>query len=100
MNKKLIWKIIHAGIIINFLIEIGYCALQVFVVFDLGTGGPLFWAAIDMDIDFFLKRRLYAIETWIAIVGLAIYLALTEISPRWKLEILTHDSRKTDSNSV
>jgi len=32
-------------------------------------------------------RRLYAIECWIAIAGLAIYLAITEIGPRfWRLQ--------------
>ncbi len=100
MNKKVIWKIIHAAIIINFIAEIAYCTFQVMVVFDPGTAGPLFGAALDMDIDFFLKRRLYAIETWIAIGGLAIYLALTEIAPRWKIEIKAHDARNTASSSA
>jgi hypothetical protein len=29
-----------------------------------------------------LKRRLYAIETWIALGALSIYLAITEILPK------------------
>ena len=29
-----------------------------------------------------MTRRLYAVECWLAIAGLAIYLALTEIGPR------------------
>ena len=29
-----------------------------------------------------MTRRLYASETWIAIVGLSLYLAITEIAPR------------------
>jgi hypothetical protein len=29
-----------------------------------------------------VTRRLYAIECWIAIAGLCIYLAITEIGPR------------------
>lgn len=85
MNKKHLWKIVHAIIIANFLIEIVYCSIQVFVVLNAGTVGPLFGAALDMDMDLFLKRRLYAIETWIAIGGLAIYLAITELAPRaWR----------------
>jgi hypothetical protein len=37
--------------------------------------------AIETPIEVILKRRLYAIETWIAIAGLAVYLALTEFLP-------------------
>ena len=29
-----------------------------------------------------VTRRLYAIECWIAIAGLSVYLAITEIGPR------------------
>ena len=29
-----------------------------------------------------MKRRLYAVETWIAMTGLAVYVAVTEILPR------------------
>ncbi|MBN2152258.1 MAG: hypothetical protein JW839_12480 [Candidatus Lokiarchaeota archaeon] len=87
MNKKtvwrVVWKIIHVAIIVNFIVEIAYCGYQVFGV--LG-GGPLFDAVLTIDMDLFLKRRLYAIETWIAIAGLAIYLAITEILPQMKKE--------------
>jgi len=38
--------------------------------------------AVETPIEVILKRRLYAIETWIAITGLAIYLALTVFLPR------------------
>nr|MDO8109323.1 hypothetical protein [Candidatus Sigynarchaeota archaeon] len=82
MAKITLWQIIHWIIIGNFLFEIGYCIVQVFVVFSYGSFFPLFGSALTMDIDFFLKRRLYAIESWIAISGLAIYLAITEILPR------------------
>jgi len=80
--KRRVWQVVHWVIIINFLVEILYMSYQVFVVMDPGTSGPLFGAARDMDMDFFLKRRLYAIETWVAIGGLAIYLAITEVRPR------------------
>jgi hypothetical protein len=84
MVKITTWRIVHWFITANFIIEIAYCGFQVFVV--LG-GGPLFGSVVGMDMDLFLKRRLYAIETWIAIVGLAIYLAITEIVPRQKKEM-------------
>ncbi len=88
MNKstawRVVWKIIHIFIIVNFIVEIAYCGYQVFGV--LG-GGPLFGSVLTIDMDLFMKRRLYAIETWIAIVGLAIYLAITEILPQMKKEM-------------
>lgn len=85
--KKIAWRLVHLAIIINFVLNIAYCALQVFVVFNPGTGGPLFGGAVDMELDFFLKRRLYAIEFWITFLGFAIYMALTEILPaRQRLE--------------
>jgi len=56
-----------------------YCTYLVFVVLKPeGAGvGPLIGSAMNMDPDLFLKRRLYAIECWIATSGLSIYLALT-----------------------
>ena len=81
-------------IILNFVIEIAYMAYQVFVVFNPGTSGPLFGSAVYRDLDFFLKRRLYAIETWVAIGGLAIYLAITEILPRALKSVLKQDDWK------
>lgn len=86
--KRGILLAVHWVIIVNFAIQIGYMAFQVFVVFNPGIDGPLFGAALDMEMDFFLKRRLYAIETWIAIGGLAIYLAITEMLPRSLKQVL------------
>jgi hypothetical protein len=89
MDKKnvwrIVWKIVHLFIIVNFIVEIAYCGYQVFGV--LG-GGPLFGSVLTIDMDLFMKRRLYAIETWIAIVGLAIYLAITEILPQMKKDMV------------
>ena len=102
MAKISLWKVIHWIIIINFIFEIAYCTLQVFVVFSDGSFLPLFGSALTMDIDFFLKRRLYAIESWIAITGLAIYLAITEIMPRKKKErrnSKNHDDCKSERSS-
>ena len=76
---------IHWVIIINFLIEIIYASYVIFVILKPETGGgPLMDAAKTIDLDLMTRRRLYAIECWLAISGLAIYLALTEIGPRLK----------------
>ena len=86
MNKnKTFLLIIHYIIIINFALQIFYGAFQVFVVLAPGgQTGPLFGAATSLNYEAMVIRRLYAIETWIAITGLSIYLALTEINPRMK----------------
>ncbi|MHA1396071.1 MAG: hypothetical protein ACTSRZ_21410 [Promethearchaeota archaeon] len=74
MRKKILWKILNWVIIINFVLEIFYGAYQTFFVF--GTGLPLFGGSASLDFEHMVARRLYAIETWIAIVGLSIYLAI------------------------
>ncbi len=85
MNKgKLLVLIVHYTIILNFVIQILYGAFQVFVVLNNGQIGPLFGSATSLNYEEMVVRRLYAIETWIAIVGLSIYLAITEVSPRLK----------------
>jgi len=63
------------------LIEIGYGLHMVFFAIG-GSRWPLLARAVETPIEVILKRRLYAIETWIAITGLAIYLALTVFLPR------------------
>ena len=73
---ELKWKIIHWAIVINFVISLIYSVYQIFVVMDPGTSGPLWGAATDLDFEYFLKRRLYAIEFWIQFVGFAIYMAI------------------------
>ncbi|MHA1732087.1 MAG: hypothetical protein ACTSU5_09090 [Promethearchaeota archaeon] len=92
-KQKIVVLVVHGAIIVHFLVEIAYCGIQVFVFLrPEGAGaGPLFGAAQTIDMDLFLKRRLYAIETWVATGGLAIYLAITEIAPRLRAvrEVLT-----------
>lgn len=84
--KKLKWlRVLHWVIIINFMIEIGYGLYMVFFAVG-GSRWPLLARAVETPIEVILKRRLYAIETWIAIAGLAIYLALTVFLPRLFLE--------------
>jgi hypothetical protein len=63
-----------------FILEIGYGFYMVFFVVG-GSRWPLMAKAIETPIEVILKRRLYAIETWIAIAGLAVYLALTVFLP-------------------
>ncbi len=73
-------KFLHWFIIFIFILEIGYGFYMVFFVVG-GSRWPLMAKAIETPIEVILKRRLYAIETWIAIAGLAVYLALTEFLP-------------------
>lgn len=79
------FKALHRAIIINFALEILYAAYMVFFALS-GTGKPavLFGKAVEIPFEMMVVRRLYAIECWIAICGLSIYLALTEILPARK----------------
>ena len=79
MRKSL--KALHAFIILNFLTQIVYGFYMVFYAVG-GEQFPLFRRAIETPIEIILRRRLYAVETWLAIVGLCIYLAITEILPQ------------------
>lgn len=75
------WRVLHWFIIINFLVGIFYGFFMVF--FAVGGGRyPLWMRAVDMPVEVILKRRLYAIEAWVATSGLAVYLALTVFLPR------------------
>lgn len=77
---------LHWIIIINFVIQIFYASYMVFMVLrPKGVSGPLWGAAmklVEQQPNLMLTRRAYATETWLAIGGLAIYLAITEIGPR------------------
>ncbi len=77
-------RIVH-GLIIGIL-STGFLAAlyMVFVVYRIpGAGvGPMFGAAPDVDPDFFLQRRLYALEAWVTFGFLSVYLALTWLRPK------------------
>ena len=73
---------LHIFIILNFLIEIGYASWMIFDVLHPDGVGPLGTTALTLDHELMVTRRLYAIECWIAIAGLSVYLALTEVGPR------------------
>lgn len=75
------WRYLHWFIILNFLAEIFYGFYMVFFVVG-GGRYPLWSRAVETPMEVILKRRLFAIEVWIAISGLAVYLALTRFLPR------------------
>lgn len=90
-----LWWLIHIAIIANFLIEMVYAAYLIFVVVAPPGGGPLGARAADFPFEKMVTRRLYAMEFWQACSGLAIYLAITEVAPRFWLardESSPHDS--------
>lgn len=73
---------VHWAIIANFIVEIAYASYMIFSVLKVGDGGPIGAAALEVDHDLMVTRRLYALEFWLAMSGFAIYLAITEIGPR------------------
>jgi len=81
-TKRTILLGLHWLLIIFLVTQCAYASWMIFVELALETTGPLFGAARSMPHELMVTRRLYAIEFWIAFVGLALYLALTEIGPR------------------
>jgi hypothetical protein len=63
-----------------------------------GSRFPLWMRAVDTPIEVILKRRLYAIEVWIAIAGLVVYLAITEYLPQ-KLHALKGNENNSAMSS-
>lgn len=85
--KNKLWRAIHYLIIINFVVEILYSITMVFFIIG-GGKWPLLRRAVETPIEIILKRRLYAIEAWIAIGALCIYLALTVYLPQLVRELI------------
>ena len=82
-KSRWLWLLIHWFIIVNFLVQIVYAGYMVFFIVAPTEGsGPLFAMADSFPFEKMVTRRLYAAECWIAISGLSIYLAITEIGPR------------------
>jgi hypothetical protein len=77
-------RVLHWVIIVNFVINVLYGAYQVFFVITPASGqvGPLFGAAQTMPHELIMLRRAYATEVWISIVGVCLYVAITEFLPR------------------
>ena len=95
LHLPIICRLVHWIIIVNLLIQIAYAGYMVFfVVTPAESSGPLFAMADSFPFEKMVTRRLYAIECWIAIVGLSIYLGLTEIGPRMRRE--PPDGRRPD----
>ena len=81
-SLPLFLRILHWVIIINFAVQILYGMSMVFFVVTGGNTGPLMGAANSLPFETMTTRRLYASETWIAITGLSLYVAITEFLPR------------------
>lgn len=75
------WLAVHWIIIINFAAEIAYSGFKALTLNPEGRAMVLFGAAKDLPFEMMITRRLYAAETWIAIAGLSLYLAVTHIIP-------------------
>ncbi len=90
-----LWRVLHNFIIINFFIEVIYGFYMIFYVVG-GGKYPLMMKAEKTPIEVILKRRLFAIETWVAIAGLAGYLGITEVFPR-KLEAILEKAEKVQA---
>ncbi len=83
--RRLGWllTLVHWAIIAHLAIEVVYAGYMVFAVLrPPGVSGPLGAAAATVPLELMVPRRLYALEHWVAFVGLALYLAVTEILPR------------------
>ncbi len=74
---------LHWVIIVNLVIQVLYGSYMVFFVMQPeGVSGPLAESAMSIPHEFMMVRRAYAAETWMAIVGLSLYVGVTEILPR------------------
>ena len=80
----IVLRLLHWFFIVNFVLNVLYGAYQVFVVLapEGGGIGPLGGAATSMPHEQIMVRRAYAAEVWLSIVGLSLYLAVTEYLPR------------------
>jgi len=92
--KRPLWVTIAHGLILaNFVSGMAYAGFVLFVVLaPEGAGGPLWGRAAEVPMELLAKRRLYALEFWVAFSGFAIYLALTELLPRMRANSTTGGS--------
>jgi TRAP-type C4-dicarboxylate transport system permease small subunit len=91
--QRYLLLLVHWAIIINFLVEIFYASYMIFDVFGVPGGGTLGADAVNFPHEKMVTRRLYAIECWLAVGGLAVYLAITEIGPRLaRLRVVERES--------
>jgi hypothetical protein len=95
------WKVFHWILIGVFVVQIVYGYYMVF--FSGGPMLPLFRRVDDLAPEAITLRRLYSIETWLAILGLALYLAISEVLPHrlrdmWHHEV--HPGLRTDMTEI
>ena len=82
------WWAVHIAIIALLGIQATYSFVQLMVFLQPeDVAGPLFGAARHIDHELLMARRAYAIEGWIALVGLLVYLGITEIAPRRRADL-------------
>lgn len=76
-------RLAHWLIVVNLAVGCLAATYMVFVVYAVdGQGvGPMMHAATEVPHEFFVERRLYALEAWMTFGFLACYLALTELRP-------------------
>lgn len=73
-------KLLHWLIIANLILGFVGALYMVFVVHALPGGIGPFGADVGaVDADFFLRRRLYALEAWVCCGFLSVYLGVTEL---------------------
>ncbi len=98
--KRPLWvKIVHGLILANFVSGMAYAGFVLFVILaPEGGGGPLWGRAAEVPMELLAKRRLYALEFWVAFSGFAIYLALTELLPRTRANPATGGSPSTEED--
>lgn len=72
-------KLADLFVIFFFISEILYSAYQILFVFRPKEAAfILFSTASEIPMEYFLARRLYAIEFYLAIIGLILYLAFRD----------------------
>lgn len=80
---KRLAQLIHYTIYLNLITGFLSAIYMVFIVFKPEqSSGPLWQVAKELPMDFFMKRRLYAIEAWIIFGFLALYYAMTTYRKR------------------
>jgi hypothetical protein len=75
VRKDIWWKIFYFGVITIFGLQILYCLYQFLIVWNTGNF-LLFQTATEIPFETMITRRLYAIELWISIIGLVIFIAI------------------------
>jgi hypothetical protein len=90
-------RVVHWAIVLNLTTGFLAAIYMVFVVFaPEGGTGPLLGRAREIPLDFFVRRRMYALEAWLTFGFLAIYLGLTSLRPAPPPAASADDPRPTD----